>query len=1105
MATVKLAIATWLFVFLVIGNSKAETLGSHVVLGTQKVNTVKGMMMTGFTGRGGAETRGVLVQNRNVSGKVTAYADAEPLSGVSIVVKGGTIGTTTNADGSYTLAVPDGSILIFSFIGYETQEVPVRGRDIIDIAMQSNIRELEEMVVVGYGVQKKESVVGAIGTVQAEDLESQGNVSNLRDALVGAIPGMSVLPSSGLAGGGDSRIYKETEILIRGKTTWNDAAPLILVDGVERDINDIDINSVASISVLKDASATAVFGVKGGNGVILITTNRGQTGKPTFEIEAEMSLETPSRIVTPVGTADAIVARNHAIARTRRIQGSAVLNGFVSDEVVGYYRNGQYPYAYPDNDWIDIMFKDYSNSYRVNTTVSGGTEKVKYFALAGYNHVGDLLNGKDVGQGYKPSYRYDRINIRSNFDFKITATTDLRANFSGIHSKQTAPPGVALNAIFDATSHLPGNAMVMVYEDGVYGAYNGDISAFNPMYNLLFSGLGTTLNTSVNMDFTLTQNMDFLTKGLSISGLLAYDNRFVNSGVSVSDNGLITKTIDPEFYLRGGYYDDAQEAYILNGELIDDMEAAGWAIYDDGAGSTTGAGFGWVKEPSHYNPESLSLGGSLRTIYNEAKLNYTRTFGRHAVTGLAMFSRRHSEAGSNWANKREDWAGRITYNYNDRYFLETNGAYNGSEKFGPKYRFDFFPSFAGGWTISNEKFMDNATWLSLLKLRYSWGLVGNDRVNTGSTWPYLTIYTEQGAPSTIESSSYGYPISNYFYPRYYEGIPGNPDLRWEKARKQNLGLEVGLLRNTIMLTADAFNEYRNDMLLAANARGVPIIAGKPATAANVGEAKSKGMELSASYRNSHNGNLNYWLKANWSVARSEVIYKETPELVPAHKAPEGFPIGQTITGVHTGFINSWDDLYSSTSPNTIDQTSNLMPGDLVMLDYNGDGVYTPNDDQVPYGYPVYPQNHYGLSFGADYKGFQFSVQFVGAYNVTRRIATDIFFFNNTYIPEYILADTWTYNHTDPTFPALALGEKYMPLGHYQFFDGSYFRCNSAQIAYNLPKSFIQRLGIDNLKVYVNGRNLFLWTKMPDDGVGVNYDGKNYPTRMQLNFGLNIQL
>jgi TonB-dependent SusC/RagA subfamily outer membrane receptor len=341
----------------------------------------------------------LFAQQGLITGKVIDET-GEAMLGVNVTIQGTTTGTITNADGRFSLpGVAIGNIIEFSFVGMEPQQVEVTSLDqVMNVTLATSEIGLEEVVVIGYGEQKKESVVGAIGVAKGDDLRAQGNVSNLTDALTGAIPGMSVLSTSGLAGGGDSRITRDVEILIRGRSTWNDASPLILVDGVERAINDIDINEVESFSVLKDASATAVFGVKGGNGVILLTTKRGLEGKAQFTLEGEYSMETWSKIVEPASLVDAIDAFNHAVERTRRIDGSAGLNYYYSDEVIGYYRDGTYPYAYPNNDWLDIIFKDFTQSYRLNGSVRGGTERLKYFANAGYNHVGDLFNGTDEGR-----------------------------------------------------------------------------------------------------------------------------------------------------------------------------------------------------------------------------------------------------------------------------------------------------------------------------------------------------------------------------------------------------------------------------------------------------------------------------------------------------------------------------------------------------------------------------------------------------------------------------------------------------------------------------------------------------------------------------------
>ncbi len=1041
--------------------------------------------------------------------------DGNPLPGVNIVIEGTTTGVVTNIDGLFSIGIEVGQKLNVRFIGMKSQIIEIESTEtFINVTLLTDVTELEEMVVIGYGTQKKQSIVGAIGTAQAEDIKQQGNVSNMTDALTGIIPGLTVLSVSGMPGGdleSNTKIYTPSEILIRGKTTWNNAGPLILVDGVERLINDVDISEVESVSVLKDASATAVFGVKGGNGVILITTKRGKEGKAKFTIEAEMSMETPSKMIETVGIDEAAIARNIAIGRTRRIS-PGIWERYYADEEVGYFRNNTYPYAYQNMSWADELLKDFSMSHRVNMTVRGGTKKVKYFASAAYNHVGDILASEDLGQGYLPAYSYDRLNIRSNFDFELTKTTKFAANFAAMYGVRSTPPSTSREGLFGALLFQSGDSPIMVYEDGVYGEDDPANFADNAYASLNYNGVQTQPRVTVNMDYTLTQDLDMITEGLKFSAKLAYDNTFRNVGREVDDSPYWRKTIDKTFYLEGGYYDYETATYMLPGSdgvpVVADMTNEGpYTTWSDNEGGYDG--FGWVKSPLGYGAEEVEVNNSDRTLYYEARLNYSRTFDKHTTTALAMFSRQENERGSNFKRKREDWVGRVTYDYDSRYLLEANGAYNGSEKFGPDYRFDFFPSVAVGWMLSNERFIkDNVSWLDELKLRYSYGLVGNDNVNTGGQWPYATIWGNWGYKSSYEEAYYGYPFAYEELTFYEEGNPGNPNLHWEKATKQNLGVEIGLFNNKLSITADVFTEDRSDMLISGGDRKLPPLTGKPPTTANIGKAKSHGGEVEFTYRGAIK-QFNYWVSSHWSIARSEVIYKETPELTEAHMRPEGQPIGFTRSGISTGFIESWDDFYSVPGASDVTRTSWMLPGDMAMLDFNSDGLYDSNEDNAPYGFPVYPQNNYGINAGGDYKGIEFSIRFLGAYNTTRKIGDDIFYNNNLFVPTYLMEDTWSpeYNNDNPTYPALTMKyerNKYHPSGTYTYWDASFFRLQSAQLAYNLPKKWTKPIGIQNLKIYLNGRNLFLWTKMPNDGVGLNGDGKNYPTKKQYNIGLNIQ-
>jgi TonB-linked SusC/RagA family outer membrane protein len=1054
----------------------------------------------------------VFAQTKIISGKVTDK-DGLSLPGVNVLIEGTTTGTVTNNQGEFSIHAEAGQKIVFRFIGMETTVLEIKNNTSnLKVTLSDGATMLSEAVVVGYGVQRRESIVGSIGVTKADDIKVQGNVSNMTDALTGLIPGVSVLSVSGMPGGdmsSNQKIYTPSEILIRGKTTWNNAAPLILVDGIERSMNEIDISEVESVSVLKDASATAVFGVKGGNGVILITTKRGEVGKAKFNFEYENSLESASKRIETASIPEAAIARNIALERMRRLDQSIFNDFYLSDQEVEFHRTGQYPYAYQSLDWNDIMLKDdFAKSHRVNATIRGGSSRVKYFASGSYSYVGDLMNSQDLGQGYVPEYSYQRMNVRSNLDFKVTNTTNLTANFSAVHGLRNGPSEQAQEGIFSGITHWGGNAPILRYEDGVYGMFDGRNSQENPFFQFNYSGARSYPSSIVNMDYTLNQKLDFLTKGLNVGGKLAYDNTFRNDGREIRDRGYTRKSIDKEFYLSGGYYDYDTKTYMLNGAPAD---MSLWTLYAEPVASNHG--FGWAELPLGYSPEEVKLGNAERTLYYELKMDYVRSFDFHNVGAMTMFSRREHEKGSDWPGKREDWVGRITYDYAGRYLLEMNAAYNGSEKFGPDYRFDFFPSLAAGWMITEERFIkENLTWLERFKIRYSYGLVGNDGVKTGGTWPYMTTwetYTRNMQNLRLEDNYYGYPRNYTEYPRYVEGAPGNPFLRWEKSTKQNLGFDVGVFRNKLALTVDLFNEHRTDMLLGSDVRKntVPPLFGKDVPPANVGESKSRGAEVELTYRTRVNKAFDYWVSTFWSESRSTVVYKESTLMTPLYQRAEGKPVDQTLSGIGVGFIESWDDLYSITGAASDAGNQQLLPGDMFMLDFNSDGKFNSTDDNVPYGYPTYPQNNYSLAGGVNYKGLGITVRFVGAYNATRQINDQIFLNNNLYVPKFILDQTWSpeYNNVNPTYPALSPSAKsYFPRGQFRLYDGSFFRLQSAQISYSLPERWIAPLQINNLKLYVNGRNLFLWTRMPNDGVGLKGDDKNYPTRTQINMGVNIQ-
>ncbi|MGQ1891341.1 SusC/RagA family TonB-linked outer membrane protein [Thermophagus sp. OGC60D27] len=1032
----------------------------------------------------------VSAQTKRVTGTVTDETGVT-LPGVNVVIQGTTEGTITNIDGQYSIEIEEGSQLLFRFIGYKNLVVPYEGQPQINVSLEPDVMSLDEVVVVGYGVQKKESVVGAITQAKGDELKKRGSSTNFTDVLSGAMPGVTVMSSTGIPGGGgafegeDSDIGQNAEILIRGKSTWNNAEPLILVDGVERSMGDIDVNEVESISVLKDASATAVFGVKGANGVILITTKRGKEGKPVLNIEANTTFKQASRIPTVLNSYEGIRARNFAAYNEVAVRPTS-WGLYVPMEQLDYYRTQEYPDGFPEVDWEDVMLKDWGRSHKINMNVSGGTDFVKYFSSLGYSHEGDILNTKDLGQGYVPDFRYDRYNFRTNLDFELTKTTKFQANLSGYLGK-AQKSAANVHGMWYGVYAQPHDHPVVQYEDGTYGhGVKYERFGENNFVDLNFSGVDRENRAEVNSDFKLTQDLSVITEGLSVGGMLAFDQFFKTEGRGINDLGVQTKYVDPLYYVTPGA----------------DIEDYTTYDYPDAYKNQT-HGFDFYRAPLEYSNEQITnniMKAASRKLYYRGELNYARDFNEHAITFLGLFSREETYsyrgAFAGFPTKREDWVSRLTYNYDTRYFLDVSGAYNGSQKFGPGYKFDFFPSVAIGWTISNETFFQNSLpFVNTLKVRYSNGKVGNDRVSgVNSPWLYATTWNEG------DKVKFGDPLVDG--PQMYkEGTPGNPDVRWEVAHKQNLGVEIGVLQNLVSMNVDLFRENRTDILIAAAQRTIPDFYGQTASATNSGEVISEGAEFEARFSKAHGNGLRYWASLNWTYAENEIIYKEDPELKPDYQKNEGYSIGQTRSMISSELMTSWDDVYTGTMP--LNDRGDLMPGDYRLIDFNADGVVD-GQDGAPYGYPKYPLNTYSFAFGGEYKGFSLMLNFYGVYNVTQNISLSEFGFHSPSIYETQIEDTFTpeIGNSNPSFRSLKL-ERVATNAEYYQMDASFLRLKTAEIGYSLPDKWISQFGISDLRLYVNGNNLLYWSDLPVDIEGQDFNVKNYPVTKQINLGLNV--
>ena len=1002
-----------------------------------------------------------------ISGKVTDES-GKPLAGATIEERGTSNTTVTQSDGSFSITVAnEKAILVISYVGHLSREINVSAIKTKDTVIQltSSAQDMKNVVVVGYGRQKKESVVGAISQTTGAVLQRAGGVSNIGAALTGNVPGIITVQGTGLPGGEDPTIY------IRGQGTWNGSGPLILVDGIERSLNGVDIGSVESISVLKDASATAVFGVKGANGVILITTKRGAEGKANINVTFNSTMKIPSRLPQKYDSYDALQIRNMAIERELALNPSS-WQDYTPYDIINKYRNPaneQEAQQYPNIDWQDESVKKMAMSYNANVNISGGSSFVKYFTSVDLLHEGDIMKMRDNGKGYKPGFFYDRLNIRTNLDFKLTGTTSLAANLSGLHGNRQDSWSGFEYSWYQAIYGLAPDLFYPQYSDGSWGYYPLDpVSTNNSAQILSNNGVRNTKTTTINTDFTLTQDLSMLVKNLNFKGTFSLDNTFVSQGGVFDDGSAVVKYIYPD----------------------------GRVQYRNTAGANQ---FDYVVPQWSVRADAMQNNQTRRKKFYQLQLNHSAKIGRHNITAMGLFSRDENATGSSWASYREDWVFRTTYNFANRYFAEFNGAYNGSDQFGPDYRFEFFPSAAVGWTLTNENFMKDISWLRTLKIRGSYGLVGNDRVGNGR-YLYLTQWANGGQVHMGDAGGNNSP-----YVWYRETAIGNPDVHWETVAKTNIGLDYSILNGMVEGSFDVYRDRRYDILIEGNQRSVPSYFGGRPPVANLGKTEVKGYELDLKFNKNLNRDLRLWANVALTHAKDKIIDRDDPQLLDSYQKQAGFQIGQTRSQLGAGFYNTWDEVYGSTIVDQYD--NNKLPGNFNLVDFNGDGVIN-SFDNVPYAYPQRPQNTYSGSIGFDYKKFSLFIQFYGVNNVTRDLPQTNF--NAALNSVFKQGDYWTKENTGATSYLPRWKTRVYSYGDFYQYDGSYIRLKAAEIAYSFNPVWLKRAGIQSMRLYVNGNNLLFWSKMPDDreaNVGSsNFAGQGaYPTVRRINLGLNLSL
>ncbi len=1026
----------------------------------------------------GIDVRGTVVDNAG-----------EPLIGASVIVKGNASqGTVTDFDGNFQLKVPsEQTVLVVSYVGMNTKELRVGKQRTFNVVLTDNT-QLTEVIVVGYGQQKKASVVGAITQTTGEVLERAAGISDIGSALTGNLPGVVTMSSSGMPG------EEEPQIIIRGASSWNNSSPLVLVDGIERPMSSVDIQSVATISVLKDASATAVYGVKGANGVILITTKRGQEGKAQINVSANAIMKMPSKIPEKYDSYDALMARNVAVEHELNLYPES----FAYVKPVSFienYRNSD-PNAkddlgnliserYPNVDWRKALFEDYAMSYNANLNVSGGTKFVKYFAGVDFVSEGDLYKDFGNGRQYSTGYNYNRVSVRSNLDFNVTKSTVLKINIAGTNGKRKSPwnqdgwspwqESQRWNGIYNISPDV----FLPKYSDGSWGFLPGSTNVDNGARSLALGGTETRTTTRINTDFVLEQQLDFITKGLSARGMIAWDNVFEEARRGINDlyNDPQDKWINPE--TGATVYKQPYEAY----DRFDYTQGNKW---------TTNGG-------------SVNNNATTRNLNYQLQLNYARSFGKHDVSAMGVFARQETAWGSMIPNYREDWVFRATYAYGGRYFVEYNGAYNGSEKFSSDNRFAFFNSGAIGWMISEEPFMKylrEKKIIDMLKIRASYGEIGDDNIQNARF-----LYMDQWAYGGNTSLDVTQGTSPYAW--YRESTVGNPNVHWETVKKTNIGIDYGLFGGLLAGAIEFFHDKRSDILVRGSERAVPAYFGQSPVTANLGEVSTNGYEIEVRFNKVLANKMRIWANLSMTHAENKVKVKDDQPLLPEYRKAAGYPIGQTHAFIDKGMMQTYDDIYGSPKMDAND--SQKLVGDYYIIDFNGDGKVDNVNDFVPYGHPTTPENTYNATIGFEWKGFNCFAQFYGVTNVTRDV-TMISFADVMVANVYDQGTWWSTDHLNadivtPRFNTTPYQSYY---GTQYLCDGSFIRLKNVEVGYTFTQPWIRKAGVNSLKVFVSGNNLWLWTRMPDDresNFAANGNAGNgaYPTMKRINLGIKINL
>jgi len=1017
----------------------------------------------------------------------------EPVLGATVMVVGTSTGAITDIDGNFSLNCKPGADLQISFVGYETQVV--KAKNGMTITLSENSTLLSDVEVVAYGVQKKVTMTGAVASIKSDEL-MKTPVSSVNNVLGGALSGVTTVQYSGEPGS------DAADIFVRGKATWGDASPLIQVDGVERSMSDIDPNEIESISVLKDASATAVFGVRGANGVVLITTKRGAEGKAKISVSSSFTALSPTKMVEQASSLD------YALFYNQMCDNDGLAHSF-SDAIVEKFRSGNDPIRFPSTKWADYIMKDFTLQQQHNINISGGTDKLKYFVSAGYYYQGGLFNEFDMDYNY--GYQYHRFNYRANLDLKATKSTTISFNVAGNVNNADKPytgqgsAGMIKNIYYATPFSSPGivdGKMVYTQTDYTDGLNLPFLGGSGMAY--YGNGFMQTNNNKLQMDLVLDQKLDMWAKGLSFKAKGSYNSAFTvnkqgNSGVA---------TYNP----------------------IVQYDAAGNVLYNaDGTPVIKYRQNGNDTEPSYKDSQ-----GKARDWYFEASLNYNRTFGKNTITALALYNQSKQYYLASYSDVPRSYVGfvgRVTYDWANRYMAEVNFGYNGSENFAPGRRFGSFPAGSIGWNISEESFWNPIKeYIPFLKLRASVGLVGNDKTSLRFMYladPYVTGstgLTTNAHVSATDHYAYGFgdgaPSTDVAaLPGAYESAKNNPEVSWEKALKQDYGFDIHFLGDRLNASFDYYTENRTDILLIDAT--APSIIGFTVPYANLGETKGHGWEVSLKWNDKIGSAFRYWVNANLSYNYNEIIeMKEAPQ-TNEYQYMRGHRIGSRsmyqfwkyYEGVETE--NEYKATFGTDFPRQL--VKNLQPGDCVYVDLDKNGFIDESDMTRDNGYTDDPQYMIGVTAGFSWNRLTFNCQFTGAWDVTRYI-TDVFrqpFFcssNTTQggLLQYHVDNTWTpgqYETQDALYPRATWANAVQNYAGSDLWekDAKYLRLKTISLGYDFHSNWLKRkMGITKCELALSGYNLITWTPYTwGDPEATASSSPSYPLQRTYTVSLNL--